>query len=78
MLRPGPYVGSSIDAGGLPLYLLEQPDILRSTNANFKVAYESYFNALLEQIEQYKDLIVMIQLDNQYSIHSPRDIGYYD
>ena len=35
LLRPGPYIGSSIDAGGIPLYFLERQEIIRSTNPDF-------------------------------------------
>ena len=48
LIRPGPYIGSSIDAGGIPIFLLDRPEIIRSTDADFVQAYESFFGALVE------------------------------
>ena len=51
MLRPGPFVGAQYDAGGLPNWLLEVPDIkLREANGQFLERVGLYFRKLLGEL----------------------------
>jgi len=71
LLRPGPYVCSEWDLGGLPAWLLKQPDIkLRCMDQNYIKAVERYMMRLGGEL---KDLqitnggpIIMIQVENEY------------
>jgi beta-galactosidase GanA len=71
LLRPGPYVCSEWDLGGLPAWLLKQPDIkLRCMDKNYMAAVERY---ILRLGEELKDLqitnggpIIMVQIENEY------------
>jgi beta-galactosidase GanA len=71
LLRPGPYVCSEWDLGGLPAWLLKQPDIkLRCMDKNYMAAVERY---ILRLGEELKDLqithggpIIMVQVENEY------------
>lgn len=71
LLRPGPYVCSEWDLGGLPSWLLKQPDIkLRCMDKNYMAAVERYIMRLGEEL---KDLqithggpIIMVQVENEY------------
>lgn len=56
LLKPGPYVGSDFDFGGLPPWIGDLPNIkLRTANGPFLEACSRYFGALAEQV---KDLQV--------------------
>ncbi len=51
MLRPGPFVGAQYDAGGLPSWLLEMPDVkLREANEPFLERVGLYFRKLLGEL----------------------------
>lgn len=51
LLRPGPFVGSQYDAGGLPSWLLEMPEVaLRQANEPFLERVSSYFRKLLAEV----------------------------
>ncbi len=51
ILRPGPFVGSGWDLGGLPAWLLQIPDMqLRTANQPFLEACGRYLTALADQI----------------------------
>ncbi|TVS00691.1 MAG: hypothetical protein EA423_11295 [Phycisphaerales bacterium] len=51
ILRPGPYIGSGWDMGGLPAWLLSNPDLkLRSANQPFLEAAGKFLTALAGQI----------------------------
>lgn len=68
LLRPGPYICSEWDFGGLPAYLLADPDMhVRSTYPPFTRAAARYFDAVYEQIVPYIGRpIVALQLENEY------------
>ncbi|NMB83186.1 MAG: beta-galactosidase, partial [Ignavibacteria bacterium] len=71
LLRPGPYVCSEWDLGGLPAWLLKNPEIkLRCMDKNYMSAVERYFIRLGSEL---KDLqithggpIIMVQVENEY------------
>jgi len=51
VLRPGPFVGSGFDLGGLPAWLLQIPEMkLRTANQPYLEACGRYLSALADQI----------------------------
>lgn len=71
LLRPGPYVCSEWDLGGLPAWLLKQPDIkLRCMDKNYMAAVERYILRLGEELKDlqitYGGPIIMVQVENEY------------
>ncbi|KAM5245943.1 beta-galactosidase-1-like protein 2 [Ctenodactylus gundi] len=68
---PGPYIGSDLDLGGLPSWLLRDPKMkLRTTYRGFTKAVKLYFNELIPKIEslQYHrgGPIIAVQIENEY------------
>jgi beta-galactosidase GanA len=71
LLRPGPYVCSEWDLGGLPAWLLKNRNVkLRCMDEKYMMAVERYFMRLGEEL---KDLqitnsgpIIMVQVENEY------------
>jgi beta-galactosidase len=71
ILRPGPYVCAEWDFGGLPPYLLKDPELkVRCLNPRYMAAVERYLAALAIVV---KPLLVanggpvlMVQLENEY------------
>ena len=88
ILRPGPYVCSEWDFGGLPAWLHDVDDIkLREANGPFLEATSRYFAAMLDQV---KDLqvnsrgggrtggpIVLMQAENEWMCHHPVQAAGY-
>lgn len=80
LLRPGPYVCSEWEMGGLPWWLLKHDDIaLRSTDPRFVKAASRY---LKEVGKRFKDLqvtrggpILMVQVENEYGFYG-KDAEY--
>jgi beta-galactosidase len=71
ILRPGPYVCSEWDLGGLPAWLLADPDIvLRSRDPKFLSAAERYMMRLGQELAplQYTrgGPIIAVQVENEY------------
>ncbi|XP_059122712.1 beta-galactosidase-1-like protein 2 [Peromyscus eremicus] len=71
ILCPGPYVGSDLDLGGLPSWLLKDPKMkLRTTYKGFTGAMNEYFNYLIPRIApfQYRKggPIIAVQIENEY------------
>ncbi len=71
ILRPGPYVCSEWDFGGLPSYLLSIPDIkVRCMDPRYTEAAERYINALALQVKALQVTrggpILMVQVENEY------------
>ncbi|XP_006871080.1 PREDICTED: beta-galactosidase-1-like protein 2 [Chrysochloris asiatica] len=71
ILRPGPYICSEIDLGGLPSWLLQDPDMkLRTTYKGFTEAVDHYFDHLMSRVVplQYKlgGPIIAVQVENEY------------
>ncbi len=71
ILRPGPYVCAEWDFGGLPVYLLKDPELkVRSLSLTYMKAAERYIDAIAPVI---KPLLVtnggpvlMLQVENEY------------
>ncbi len=72
ILRPGPYVCSEWDFGGLPAWLLRDADMrIRCGNKKYMQAVKDYINRLGKEL---KDLqitkggpIIMVQVENEYA-----------
>ncbi|XP_076813676.1 beta-galactosidase-1-like protein 2 [Clavelina lepadiformis] len=73
-LRPGPYICSEWEFGGLPSWLLRDPVMkVRTTYPPYTKAVVRYFDKLLPMVKphQYKQggSIVAFQLDNEYGAY---------
>lgn len=71
IVRPGPYVCSEWDLGGLPAWLLAKPDIrLRCMDEQYLAAVGAYIEALAGQIRDLQCTrggpVVMLQVENEY------------
>jgi beta-galactosidase len=71
LVRPGPYVCSEWDLGGIPPYLLRIPDIkLRCMDPRYMAAVERYLIKLAKEIKPYLITnggpILMLQIENEY------------
>ncbi|WP_321945604.1 beta-galactosidase [Paraburkholderia sp. J10-1] len=78
LLRPGPYVCAEWDLGGLPSYLLSDPDIqLRTdsaTDARYMAAVARYIGELVPRIKplmlEAGGPILMIQIENEFGSYA--------
>ena len=82
MLRPGPYICSEWDMGGLPWWLNLKPNMrLRSRNPEFMRYTERYLERILQEAKPYfcnnGGNIVAIQLENGYASFG-NDVEYID
>ncbi|XP_019484028.1 PREDICTED: beta-galactosidase-1-like protein 2 isoform X2 [Hipposideros armiger] len=80
ILRPGPYICSEIDLGGLPSWLLQDSDMrLRTTYKGFTEAVDLYFDHLMSRVVplQYKHggPIIAVQVENEYGSYN-KDPAY--
>ncbi|XP_076968484.1 beta-galactosidase-1-like protein 2 isoform X2 [Tamandua tetradactyla] len=80
ILRPGPYICSEIDLGGLPSWLLQDPDMkLRTTYKGFTEAVDLYFDHLMSRVVplQYTlgGPIIAVQVENEYGSYD-KDPAY--
>ncbi|MGD0225901.1 MAG: beta-galactosidase [Terriglobia bacterium] len=80
-LRPGPYVCSEWDLGGLPWWLLRTPDIrLRCSDPRFTGPVERYFHELAKVIRPHVvengGSILLVQIENEYGSYPRRDHDY--
>lgn len=80
-LRPGPYVCSEWDLGGLPWWLLRTPDIkLRCSDPRFTGPVERYFHELAKVIRPHVvengGSILLVQIENEYGSYPRRDHKY--
>ncbi len=71
MLRPGPYICSECDLGGLPSWLLKNKDIqLRCSEKGYLEAVEKYFKQLIKKLLPYLSTnggpVIAVQLENEY------------
>ncbi|XP_012863076.1 beta-galactosidase-1-like protein 3 [Echinops telfairi] len=80
ILRPGPYICSEIDLGGLPSWLLQDPDLnLRTTDKGFVEAVNRYFDHLIPRMVplQYHwgGPVIAVQVENEYGSYN-KDKNY--
>lgn len=71
LLRPGPYVCAEWDFGGIPPYLLADPELkIRSLNPHYMQAVERYIAALAPIVRPLLvdngGPILMVQIENEY------------
>ncbi|XP_042707860.1 beta-galactosidase-1-like protein 2 isoform X2 [Chrysemys picta bellii] len=75
ILRPGPYICSEWELGGLPSWLLQDPEMqLRTTYKGFTEAVDAYFDHLMARVVplQYKKggPIIAVQVENEYGSYA--------
>ncbi|XP_051254285.1 beta-galactosidase-1-like protein 2 isoform X1 [Dicentrarchus labrax] len=75
ILRPGPYICAEWDLGGLPSWLLRDPNMkLRTTYPGFTNAVNSFFNQLIKKVvpHQYSKggPIIAVQVENEYGSYA--------
>jgi beta-galactosidase len=86
IVRPGPYVCSEWDFGGLPAWLMDIDDIaLRQANPAFLQATARYLDAVLKQIADLQITrpgggpIIMMQNENEWFCNNDEQIaGYHE
>ena len=74
LLRPGPYICAEWEGGGLPSWLLNEPDIrLRSRDPRFLAAVDAYFERLLTplvpQLATHGGPVIAVQVENEYGAY---------
>src|SRR5262249_2963382 len=74
IFRPGPYVCAEWDMGGLPWWLLNEPDMrLRCSNPSFVSAVDRYWVERMKRVAPLQATrggpIIAMQIENEY--------GYY-
>ncbi|XP_030600290.1 beta-galactosidase-1-like protein 2 isoform X2 [Archocentrus centrarchus] len=75
ILRPGPYICAEWDLGGLPSWLLRDPQMkLRTTYSGFTDAVNSFFDQLIKKVvpHQYSKggPIIAVQVENEYGSYA--------
>uniref|UniRef100_A0A665W4F9 Beta-galactosidase n=1 Tax=Echeneis naucrates TaxID=173247 RepID=A0A665W4F9_ECHNA len=75
ILRPGPYISSELDLGGLPSWLLRDSSMrLRTTYTGFTQAVNIYFDKLIPKLVplQFKKggPIIAVQVENEYGSYA--------
>ena len=78
ILRPGPYICSEWDFGGLPAWLTTKPGIAyRTNNASFSHYFDKYFRQVLPRLAEMQVTrggpIVLIQNENEYFMTTQPD-----
>ncbi|MFC4591724.1 glycoside hydrolase family 35 protein [Sphaerisporangium corydalis] len=74
LLRPGPYICAEWDGGGLPSWLLAEPDIrLRTTDARYLAAVDDYFGRVLPPLVPHLATnggpVLAVQVENEYGAY---------
>lgn len=87
ILRPGPYICSEWEFGGMPSYLLRDPTMqVRQSYENFELAAARYFDTLLPLVADLQFTrggpIIAVQVENEYGHFGygdePRDTEYLE
>ncbi|XP_064611298.1 beta-galactosidase-1-like protein 2 [Liolophura sinensis] len=78
ILRPGPYICSEWDLGGLPSWLLHDPEMkLRSNYPPYQKAVSDFFEKLIPMVTdlQYSrgGPIIMVQVENEFGSYSDEE-----
>lgn len=71
IVRPGPYICTEWDFGGIPSWLLKEKDmVVRSKDKRFLAANEVYMKEVAKQLIPYQisngGNIIMVQVENEY------------
>ncbi|MYT10144.1 MULTISPECIES: beta-galactosidase [Streptomyces] len=74
LLRPGPFICAEWDDGGLPAWLLADPDIrLRSSDPRFTGAFDGYLDQLLPALRPFMAAhggpVIAVQVENEYGAY---------
>ncbi|WP_369142726.1 beta-galactosidase family protein [Streptomyces sp. R44] len=82
LLRPGPYICAEWEGGGLPSWLLTEPDIqLRTRDPRFLAAVDDFFDRLLTPLRPYLASqggpILAVQVENEYGAYGD-DTAYLE
>ncbi len=82
LLRPGPYICAEWEGGGLPSWLLTEPDIrLRSRDPRFLAAVDDFFRRLLTPLHPYLASrggpVLAVQVENEYGAYGD-DTAYME
>ncbi|XP_033833057.1 beta-galactosidase-1-like protein 2 [Periophthalmus magnuspinnatus] len=80
ILRPGPYICAEWDLGGLPSWLLRDPNMkLRTTYPGFTDAVNKYFDQLIKKVVRHQysfgGPIIAVQVENEYGSYA-KDTDY--
>lgn len=75
IVRPGPYICSEWDAGGIPGWLMVEPGIeLRCMNEPYLAAVKNYFDVLLPKLARLQYTaggpIILMQIENEYGSYA--------
>lgn len=81
ILRPGPYICAEWEMGGLPAWLLQNPNIiLRSTDTDYLEAVSNWLAILLPKIKPWLYVnggnIIAVQVENEYGSYFACDYNY--
>ncbi|RPK54827.1 Beta-galactosidase precursor [Streptomyces sp. ADI96-02] len=81
LLRPGPYICAEWEAGGLPAWLLADPDVrLRTSDPRYQEPVDRYFELLLPHIRPHLATeggpVVAVQVENEYGASGLRDSAH--
>ncbi|MFF1506457.1 beta-galactosidase [Streptomyces sp. NPDC058326] len=82
LLRPGPYICAEWEGGGLPSWLLAEPDIrLRSRDPRFLAAVDDFFHRLLTPLQPHLASrggpVLAVQVENEYGAYGD-DTAYME
>ncbi len=71
IVRPGPYICSEFDFGGLPSWLLAYPDVhLRCNDPKYLEKVRPYYRELLSRVKPHLCTngggVIMLQIENEY------------
>ncbi|MFI9173947.1 beta-galactosidase family protein [Streptomyces lincolnensis] len=74
LLRPGPYICAEWDGGGLPAWLVSDPDIrLRTSDPRFTDAFDRYLDQLLPPLLPHLAAnggpVIAVQVENEYGAY---------
>ena len=75
ILRPGPFIDAERDLGGLPSWLLKNPNVKLRTNDKYymdrvKIWYTKLFSLLRPYLFKNGGPITMIQVENEYGSYA--------
>ncbi|KAM8934027.1 beta-galactosidase-like [Pelodytes ibericus] len=81
IIRPGPYICSEWDMGGLPAWLLIKKDIaLRRSNPDYLNAVDTWLSVLLPKIRPHLynngGNVISVQVENEYGSFPACDYSY--
>lgn len=84
ILRPGPYICSEFDFGGLPAWLLHDPNMqVRSNYPKYLKFVNNYFTKIFQQVlsnqfrsSEFQGPIIAVQIENEFGAYIKRGPDY--